>query len=95
MALEIFRQKGPQTETTFGFLSTKTKSDAFWTVKAILRQCFPLEYLKIDFKDFPGKLQLKVKSWSVTDAGQDIILKPSDISISLPDPVRVTELILR
>lgn len=92
---KYFDKRDLKAEATFGFLSNITKVDAFWTVKGILRQCFSLSLLKIDFKDLPGKLQLKVKMWSMTVAGHSMIAEESDDPIYLPDPVKVTAKILK
>ena len=59
---KYFDKKDLRSEKSFGYLSSKTKIDAYWTVKCILRQCLSLEYLKIDFCNLPGKLQKSVKT---------------------------------
>jgi ATP-dependent DNA helicase RecQ len=92
---KYFDKRDLKAEATFGFLSSKTKIDAYWIVKGILRQCFSLSLLKITFNDLPGKMQLKVKMWSLTDAGRNMIADESDDPIFLPDPVKVTAIIIK
>lgn len=92
---KYFDKKDLKVESTFGYLAEKTKTESELILKGIIRQCLSLGLLKIDFKDLPGKLQLKVKMWSLSESGENLILGKEVDPIYLPDPLKVTELILK
>ena len=83
----------PEKQSTFGLLRQMPRTKSKTTIKGIIRQCFALNYLQINF-ELIGSSQIMTKTWKITDLGGQVIkktLKPP----SLPDPLTVSELLLK
>jgi RecQ family ATP-dependent DNA helicase len=83
----------PEKQPTFGLLKEMSRTKSKVTVQGIVRQCFALNYLTINFEQ-TGSSQTMNKTWQLTDLGCQVInktIKPP----SLPDPLTVTQLLLK
>ena len=83
----------PENQSIFGLLRQMPRTKTKTTIQGIIRQCFALSYLKINF-ELIGSSQIMTKTWKITDLGGQVIkktLKPP----SLPDPLTVSELLLK
>lgn len=80
--------------SSYGVLSSVTKVESELCVKGVLRQCLSLNYLQLQLKILPGNNSIVTKVWLLTPDGSQVI-KQKIHPPSLPDPVIVTERLLK
>ena len=78
--------------STYGCLAGLTVRDREITVKVILRQCFALDLLSMEFSILAGK-GYTVKHWKLTELGRQVAKLEAE-NPCLPDPLRLMPLLL-